>query len=400
MKNYLFVLALLSLVMIPVGAQKTAGLALTPPMGWNSWNRFGCDVSESLIMEMTDAMVESGMKEAGYTYIVIDDCWQVGRDENGKIIVDPERFPAGMKALADYVHSKGLKFGIYSCAGTHTCQGRPGSHGYEDSDAETYAGWGVDYLKYDFCNARGINQQKAYTDMSKALAKSGRPVVFSLCEWGTSRPWSWAKDVGHLWRTTFDILDCWNCLHDSTGMDWVRILDMQEGLEKYAGPDHWNDPDMLQVGNGNMTPDEYRAHFSFWCLLAAPLMAGNDLRDMDVFTQNILLNQDAISVNQDKAGIQGHKVYDDSDFEIWSKEQDNGDLAVIFFNRNSKRQNYPALWEKLGIKENMSVYDIWEHKEVGTCATIDSIQIDRHSVFFCRLSPIQNFREPKTRSKK
>ncbi len=385
MKIYITILFIILGLDFSVKAQKAEGLALTPPMGWNSWNKFGCEINEILIREVADAFVQSGMKDAGYEYIVIDDCWQVSRNENGKIVADPERFPSGIKALADYVHSKGLKFGIYSCAGTHTCQGRPGSHGFEEIDADTYAEWGVDYLKYDFCNANGINARKAYADMGKALSNTGRQIVFSICEWGTTRPWDWAKDVGHLWRTTYDIMDCWECRRDSTGMDWVSILDKQVGLEKHAGSGHWNDPDMLEVGNGNMTTNEYKAHFSFWCLLAAPLMAGNDLRNMDGETREILLNQDAIAINQDKAGIQGHKVYDDSDYEIWGKQLANGDLAVILFNRGRHEAAFPALWEKLGVNKNMKVYDIWEHKEVGTTETMGTIKLARHSVFFCRL---------------
>jgi len=370
---------------ISAKAQKTPNLVPTPPMGWNSWNKFGCDVSEKLIKEIADAYIVNGFKEAGYEYIVIDDCWQIDRDANGKIVVDPVRFPSGMKALADYVHSKGLKFGIYSCAGRKTCAGRPGSNGYEVIDANTYAEWGVDYLKYDWCSSEGIDPVKAYTDMSNALAKSGRPIVFSMCEWGSNRPWSWAQNVGHLWRTTGDIQDCWDCKRDWGGMGWVTILDLQVGLEKYAGPGHWNDPDMLEVGNGHMKYHEYVAHFSFWCLLASPLMAGNDLRTMNDSIKNILLNKDAIAVNQDKAGIQGKKVFDESDFEIWSKPLQNGDIAVIFFNRNEKKFEYPALWETAGIKENMKVYDIWKHKEIGTTQQMKTVTIDGHSVLFFRL---------------
>jgi len=221
--------------------------------------------------------------------------------------------------------------------------------------------------------------------MSNALAKSGRPIVFSMCEWGSNRPWSWAQNVGHLWRTTGDIQDCWDCKRDWGGMGWVTILDLQVGLEKYAGPGHWNDPDMLEVGNGHMKYHEYVAHFSFWCLLASPLMAGNDLRTMNDSIKNILLNKDAIAVNQDKAGIQGKKVFDESDFEIWSKPLQNGDIAVIFFNRNEKKFEYPALWETAGIKENMKVYDIWKHKEIGTTQQMKTVTIDGHSVLFFRL---------------
>ncbi len=376
----------LLLTQISVMAQKTQGLVLTPPMGWNSWNKFGCEISESLIKEIADAFVNQGFKEAGYEYIVIDDCWQISRDKNGKIVADPERFPSGIKALSDYIHSKGLKFGIYSCAGRLTCQNRPGSNGHEVLDAETYAGWGVDYLKYDWCNTEGIDPGIAYTAMSNAIASSGRPIVFSMCEWGLSRPWSWAQNVGHLWRTTVDIQDCWDCRNDWWGVGWVGILDMQEGLEKYAGPGHWNDPDMLEVGNGKMKYHEYISHFSFWCLLAAPLMAGNDIRTMTDSTKTILLNHDAISINQDKSGIQGKKVYDDGDFEIYSKPLQDGDLAIIFFNRNNQHFEFPALWKKSGIKHNMKVYDIWKHENIGTTNQIKTVSIDGHSVLFYRLS--------------
>ena len=380
------IIVLLLFIGVYTYGQKYEGLALTPPMGWNSWNAFRCDISEDLIKEIADKFIESGMKDAGYEYIVIDDCWQVSRDENGKIVPDPERFPSGIKALADYVHSKGLKFGIYSCAGTKTCQNRPGSNGYETIDANTYAEWGVDYLKYDWCNSEGIDPHKAYTDMSKALVDTGRPIVFSICEWGNSRPWVWVQNVGHLWRTTNDILDCWDCRREWGGMGWTIILDAQVGLEKFAGPGHWNDPDMLEVGNGKMSYNEYVAHFSFWCLLAAPLMAGNDLRKMDDSTKEILMNKDAIAINQDVAGIQGSKVYDEGDFEIWKKELDNGDIAVIYFNRNQRSFNYPTLWEEIGVTNNMTVYDIWKHENIGEVDQLKDLLLDGHSVKFFRLT--------------
>ena len=314
------------------------GLALTPPMGWNSWNKFACNVSEDLIKSAADAMVESGMKDAGYEYIVIDDCWQVDRDENGAIIADPERFPSGMKALADYVHSKGLKFGLYSDAGLLTCQKRPGSRGYEFQDARQYAAWGVDYLKYDWCHHGKQNSEASYSLMRDALLASGRPIVFSICEWGSTKPWLWAGDVGNLWRTTGDIQDCWDCKRSWGGMGWPHILDLQDGLEKYAGPGHWNDPDMLEVGNGHMTDQEYRAHFSMWCILAAPLMAGNDIRDMSPGIQDILTNKEVIAVDQDVLGKQGRKVQDDGDFEVWAKELKDGSQAVALLNRSTKEK--------------------------------------------------------------
>ncbi|HKC11276.1 MAG TPA: glycoside hydrolase family 27 protein, partial [Vicinamibacteria bacterium] len=247
-------------------------------MGWNSWNKFGCDVSEKLIKETADAMVATGMKDVGYQYVVIDDCWQVKRDEKGRIVPDPERFASGMKDLANYVHGKGLRFGLYSDAGTGTCKKRPGSKGYEELDAKTYAEWGVDYLKYDWCNTQGQDTRDSYGRMSRALRGSGRPIVFSMCEWGTTKPWLWAQGVGHLWRSTGDIQDCWDCSKSWGGMGVLHIIDLVADLHPYAGPGHWNDPDMLEVGNGGLNPAESRAHFSFWCLLAAPLMAGNDLR--------------------------------------------------------------------------------------------------------------------------
>ncbi len=385
MKKSIVIISILLFCLTGLFAQKTQNLALTPPMGWNSWNKFGCDVSEKLIREMTDALVANGMKDLGYEYIVIDDCWQVARKKDGTIIADSIHFPSGIKALADYVHSKGLKFGIYSCAGKLTCQQRPGGNGYEVIDANTYAQWGVDYLKYDWCSSDGIDPVKAYTDMSNALAKSGRPIVFSMCEWGSSRPWKWAQNVGHLWRTTGDIQDCWDCKRDWGGMGWVTILDLQEGLEKFAGPGHWNDPDMLEVGNGKMKHNEYVAHFSFWCLLAAPLMAGNDLTAMDQETKSILTNQYAIQINQDKLGIQGSKIFDESDFEVWSKKLSNNETAIIFFNRNEKEITQTVDWKQLGIKRDAQIFDVWKKSSAGSTAAMKSVTIPGHSVLFYKL---------------
>ena len=385
MKNKLLILLFLLLPLSGVFAQKTPNLALTPPMGWNSWNKFGSDINEKIVKEIADAMVSTGMSKLGYEYIVIDDYWQISRKADGTIVADSTKFPSGIKSLADYIHSKGLKFGIYSDGGRLTCGGRPGSHGYEEIDAKTYASWGVDYVKYDWCNAEGINRIKAYTDMSKALANSGRPIVFSLCEWGGSRPWTWAKNVGHLWRTTGDIQDCWDCKADFGGFGWTSILDMQVGLEKFAGPDHWNDPDMLEVGNGKMKNKEYIAHFSFWCLLAAPLIAGNDLRTMTDSTRMILTNENAIKVNQDKLGIQGSKIFDESDFEIWSKKLSNNETAIIFFNRNWEENTYKIDWKKLGIKQNSLMFDIWKNAELGNTGTTSELTIPGRSVLFYKL---------------
>jgi len=221
------------------------GLARTPPMGWNSWNHFGCDVSEQLIKETADAMAASGMREAGYEHVVIDDCWQVARDSDGTLVADPERFPSGIKALADYVHGQGLKFGIYTDAGLKTCQGRPGSYGYEAQDARTFAAWGVDYVKVDWCYADTLDAVTQYTRVREALRAAGRPIVFSICEWGQNHPWHWAPEVGNLWRTTTDIEDKWTSVLDN--------LDINSQYADAAGPGHWNDPDMLEVGNGGMS---------------------------------------------------------------------------------------------------------------------------------------------------
>ncbi|MEP7230780.1 MAG: glycoside hydrolase family 27 protein [Ginsengibacter sp.] len=340
-------------------------LAATPPMGWNSWNKFGCNVSEQLIKKMADVMVSSGMKDAGYEYIVIDDCWQVARDSKGNIVVDSVKFPSGMKALADYIHSKGLKFGLYSDAGTGTCQNRPGSYNHEEQDANQYAAWGVDYLKYDWCNADGLDAKTQYTKMSKALKNSGHDIVFSMCEWGSHNPWYWAQGVGNLWRTTGDIVNCFDCKEKWGGLGWVLILDEQEGLEKYSGPGHWNDPDMLEVGNGKLTEDESKAHFSFWCLLDAPLIAGNDLANMTDTTKNILTNRDIIAINQDPLGIQGSKKLDEGNFEVWTKPLKGGDYAVILFNRGGIPVDANVVFSSIGIKGSYNAKDLWNKKDMG-----------------------------------
>jgi alpha-galactosidase len=365
-----------------------ADLAQTPPMGWNSWNKFGCDVDENMIKEMADAMVSSGMKDAGYEFIVIDDCWQLSRDSEGNIVEDSEHFPSGIKALADYVHSKGLKFGLYSCAGTKTCAGRPGSKGYEEKDAMQYAAWAVDYLKYDWCNTKGMDAKQAYTKMRKELEAAGRPIVFSMCEWGTNKPWLWAEGIGHLWRTTGDIQDCWDCTRDWGGMGFTKILDLQVGLEEYAGPGHWNDPDMLEVGNGGMSSTEYRAHLSLWCILAAPLMAGNDLRNMTDEIREILTNTEVIAVDQDPLGVQGHKVRDDGDFEVWSKPLKDGSRAVVLFNRSSGDEKISVTWQEIELSEQeATVRDLWEKKDLGRFQNGFSAVVPSHGVVMVKITP-------------
>lgn len=388
-----------TIVFAQTGSPTSPTLAAVPPMGWNSWNKFGCDVSEKLIKDMADGIVKSGMRDAGYEYVVIDDCWQIKRDAQGNIIADPERFPSGMKALADYVHSKGLKFGIYSCAGSQTCQRRPGSRGYQFQDARQYAAWGVDYLKYDWCFDEGQNQEAAYKTMQDALKEAGRPIVFSICEWGGSQPWKWGKDVGQLWRTTYDINDCFDCNLNWGGLGVLQILDKQVDLEQYAGPGHWNDPDMLEVGNGGMTTREYKTHFSLWCMLAAPLMAGNDLRNMDDSTKYILMNKDVIALDQDPLGAQGFKLLDFGDLEVWVKALSNGEAAFCFLNRGKTDIDLNFDWKKFGIhhdsirkngfslrKNVYQVKDLWTKKSLGTTSKNIQAKIPSHDVLVVKLS--------------
>jgi alpha-galactosidase len=365
------------------------GLALTPPMGWNSWNKFGCKVNEQLIRETAEAMVTSGMRDAGYQYVVIDDCWQVGRDAEGNIQVDAKAFPSGMKALADYVHSQGLKFGLYSDAGTKTCQGRPGSWGYEFQDARQYAAWGVDYLKYDWCSNGGQNSAAAYSRMRDALAICGRPIVYSICEWGSTKPWTWAPPIGNLWRTTGDIQDCWECKKEWGGLGVVQILDLQVGLECAAGPGHWNDPDMLEVGNGGLTLTENRAHFSLWCLLAAPLMAGNDLRTMAPEIRDILTNAEVIAVDQDPLGRQGRKVRDDGESEVWSRELADGGRAVILLNRGPAEVKITVDWTEIGYPAGLAagVRDLWQREDLGRFSRGFSASVPSHGVVMIRVTP-------------
>jgi len=399
------------LLAFPGVAQKFENLAMTPPMGWNSWNKFNCEINEQIIRDAADAMVSSGMKDAGYEYIVIDDCWQVSRDSRGLSQAEPEKFPSGIKALADYIHSRGLKFGIYSCAGRETCASRPGSRGYEFQDALTYAKWGVDFLKHDWCNSTGQNQKESYALMRDALYASGRPVVFSICEWGLSKPWEWAANVGHLWRTTGDIRNNWNIPDAKEGKCWgggvIINLDMQQGLEIYAGPGHWNDPDMLEVGNGALTDSESRAHFSLWCMLAAPLIAGNDLVNMDEKTKKILTNKELIAVNQDVLGKQGFKIKDYGEIEIYYKPLHQGDMAICIFNRfnqpvstqlnwknfelqvNSQNKNLeltPTIDRKdIQLNDNYTIYDLWEKREIGTTSQVLKREIAGHDVAVFRL---------------
>ena len=384
-----------------VSAQKFEDLALTPPMGWNSWNVFQTNINEKMIKEIADAMVSSGMQKAGYTYLVLDDGWMaMERDKNGDLVADPKKFPNGMKALSDYVHGKGLKFGLYNCAGTKTCAGYPGTHGYEIQDARYYASQGVDYLKFDWCSSDGLNAKESYTNMSKAIKAAGRPMIFSLCEWGNNKPWEWAKNVGQLWRTTGDIYDCFDCTKNNgswSAHGVMKILDMQQNLRIYAGPGHWNDPDMLEVGNGGMKFSENRAHFSMWCMLAAPLISGNDLRKMSKETSEILTNTDVIAVNQDKLGIQGFKYAVRDSVEIWFKPLSGNNWAVCFLNRTSTSKQIDFNWKLenvndefsgrklIAVKTNYKIKNLWTKNETGTTKETLTITVPSHDVLMYKL---------------
>ena len=394
-------LALLLLTSVQLEAQKFTGLALTPPMGWNSWNTFQTKISEKLVMETADIIVSTGMKDAGYIYLVLDDGWMSKeRDNNGNLVADPEKFPHGMKPVADYVHAKGLKFGLYNCAGTKTCAGYPGTRGYEYQDARLYASWDIDYLKFDWCNTDGINAKEAYTTMSRALHTAGHPIIFSLCEWGNNKPWEWAKEVGELWRTTGDIYPIFDSVHNFgswSGLGAMRILDLQKGLQQYAGPGHWNDPDMLEVGNG-MKTNEDRAHFSMWCMLAAPLMAGNDIRKMSKETTGILTDKDVVAVDQDAMGIEGFKYASKDSLETWFKPLSGGDWAVCFLNRNNAPVNIHFNWSQEAVADAFSrsmlnadktiyhIKDLWSKKNLGTTQSPLVAVVPAHDILMIRLS--------------
>ena len=359
-------------------AQTSASLAPTPPMGWNSWNKFGCNVSDKLIREMADAVVSSGMQAAGYQYVNIDDCWQVSRDASGTIVADPARFPSGIKALADYVHGKGLKLGIYTDAGTGTCEKRPGSLNHEVQDAKAYASWGIDYVKIDWCNAEGLDPEVQYAKLRDALANSGHPIVFSICNWGVKTPWRWGPATGNLWRTTGDINDTY---------DRMSLIGFgQNGLEKFAGPGHWNDPDMLEVGNGGMKRDEYRTHMALWALLAAPLLAGNDLRNMSPETKELLLNSEVLAVDQDAKGVQGHRVWEEGPLEIWVKPLADGSHAVGLFNRSESATKMTLDFKSIGAPASAKLRDLLDHKDLGTAQNSYSAEVPTHGVVLVKVS--------------
>jgi alpha-galactosidase len=386
------------LLITSVAAQENGpsqNLAATPPMGWNSWNKFACNVGDELIRGMADAMVKSGMKDAGYEYINIDDCWQVGRDASGNVIVDPQRFPHGMKAVGDYIHSLGLKFGVYSDAGSQTCAGRPGGLGHEYQDAIQYAAWGVDYLKYDWCHTSTQDAKASYANIRAALDASGRPIVLSICEWGTAKPWLWGREVGgNMWRTTGDIQDRWQGKRewkpgDCCSYGVLDIVDAEAPLYSYAGPGHWNDPDMLEIGNGGMTDTEYRSHFTMWAILAAPLIAGNDLHDMRPEIHDILTNKEVIAVDQDPLGRQGERVAKNGDAEVWAKQMKDGSRAVVLLNRGAAEEEISVRWTDISYPDHVSasVRDLWQHKDLGTFTRKFSATVASHGVVMIAVKP-------------
>lgn len=376
-------------------------LALTPPMGWNSWNLVEAEVSDPLIREIADAMVSTGMKEAGYQYIIIDDFWVGGRDATNHLFPDQKRFPNGMKALADYVHSKGLKLGIYSDAAEYTCGGVTASYNFEELDAQTFADWGIDYLKYDYCNAPEdvTTAFTRYKKMGDALKKTGRPMVYAICEWGQRKPWLWARAAGgHLWRTTWDSRDVWQSNHNGlTGI--MEIFDQQKDLAQYAGPGGWNDPDLLMVGlygKGKSSSvggrfkgcnaTEYRTHFALWAMLAAPLIVNLDVRSMDKETADILLNKEIIAINQDSLGKQAVTLFIRDNIQVLKKELQNGDVAICVFNRGDQPISF-----SLDLKKDLNIWfpatarNLQEHETFKKVTKL-AYQLQGHDCHIYRIS--------------
>lgn len=368
------------------GAPLTATLAATPPMGFNDWNAFGCGVDEALIEQTADFLVSSGLKRDGYEYVNIDDCWsEKQRGPDGRLVPDPAKFPDGIKGVADYLHSRGLKLGIYGDAGTQTCSGYPGSLGHEVLDAQTWADWGVDYVKYDNCNNQSDGSQadyiRRYTAMSDAIKKTGRPMVFSICEWGTSQPWLWGAGVGNLWRTTGDVSDNWSSVRS--------IIAQNAPLAQYAGPGHWNDPDMLEIGNGGMTPTEYRTQMSMWSMMAAPLLIGTDLRKASADTLAILGNKNVIAVDQDRLGVQGKVVVNSGGLMVLDKPLSNGDHAIALYNSTDSLATVSVAASATGLPRARAyrLRDLWSNSLLEARSTISAV-VPAHGTVVYRVRPL------------
>jgi alpha-galactosidase len=382
MKKHILIsiFSLLVLCTAALAGAADSTVAATPPMGWNSWNHFACNVTAADVRAAADAIASNGMKDAGYRYVNIDDCWQAGRDAHGGI--QPNAKFGDMKALVDYVHSKGLKIGIYSSPGPKTCGGYEGSYQHEEQDAQQYAAWGFDYLKYDWCSAETVYKDsqmpEIYKKMHDALVRTGRPIVFSLCQYGVDRVWRWGASVGgNLWRTTGDIDDHYDRM-SVIGFD-------QDGLEPFAGPGHWNDPDMLEVGNGGMNHDEYITHMSLWVLLAAPLLAGNDLSKMNSETLEILTNKEAIAIDQDAKGVQGRRVAQEGPIEVWAKPLADGSVAVGLFNRGESSNPVTVNFKDIGKQGAAKVRDLWSHKDLGSFTASYTAQVPTHGAVLVKI---------------
>ena len=401
-KNIAIISSALMMLSTAAFAQKAEELGATPQMGWSTWNKFGCNIEEGILRETADKMVELGLVDAGYVYLNIDDCWHGQRDSLGFIHEDLGKFPSGMKAMADYVHERGMKLGIYSDAGSKTCACFAGSQGHEYQDAFVYAQWGIDYLKYDWCYTEDVNPKSAYRVMRDALAATGRPIFFSMCEWGHSKPWEWAADIAHSWRTTGDIWPYFETIPEEFNGQWhgepvLTLVDINEPLRAYAGPGHWNDPDMLEVGNGNLTEAENRAHFTLWCMMAAPLILGNDLTTMTQETLDIILNKDVIAIDQDPLGVQGLRLRRDGDVEYWFKPLEGGDWAFCAFNRGKEDVTVTLAWDSFKFTGEVSgctldpqgckVRNLWDAKEkVRKIQKVKNLKIASHDVVLYRIS--------------
>lgn len=378
-------LLLVCIVGLPAGVLGyDNGEGRTPQMGWNSWNHYQCNINERVLKATADAFIANDLPKYGYKYVNVDDCWAASRDANGIIQPNTTVFP-DFVGMIDYIHAKGLSFGLYSDAGTKTCQGRPGSLNYEIQDAETYAAWNVDYLKYDNCNNQGIAPEKRYPIMHDALNNTGRPIFYSLCEWGLEFPATWAPAVGNSWRTTGDIKDNWDSM--------ITRADLNNMWWRYAGPYGWNDPDMLEVGNGGMSTTEYETHFSLWSLMKAPLLIGTDIENMSADTRRILMNSDAIAVNQDPLGVQGHRRVSNGTTEVWAGplSSPSPSYAVILLNRGISTTNITALWKDIGLQptDKADVYDLWQHEDLGSMIGNVTATVPSHGVAFYRITPIR-----------
>jgi alpha-galactosidase len=357
-------------------------LARTPPMGWNSWNHFHLDIDDATIRAQATALVKSGMKAAGYEYVLIDGGWEGYHDTNGIFHPDPKKFP-DMKALCDYLHSLGLKAGIHTSPGPTTCRGREASYGHEKQDAETFARWGIDFVKYDWCSGDEVykpdEMQAAYKKMHDDLAATGRPILYSLCQYGMQDVWKWGPSVGgQMWRTTADIGDNYNSM--------ILIGFAQNGLEKYAGPGHWNDADMLEIGNGKMTDDEYRTQMTLWCILAAPLFAGNDLTKMSPATLEMLTNPEVVAIDQDAAGVQGHRAWQEGPTQAWIKPLADGTSAIALLNTQTRPATVTVNLNELGVPETIQARDVWQHKDLGTLHQRLTVSLPRHGAMLLKVS--------------